>query len=310
MLFKLRKRYRDVFGTVFILGHRLVCAGVVFLILYYGYSIVGMELFAEYDLKNCCQNTSVANNFAYYPDGNGTNGYYYLNNFENVISSYVTLFELTVINNWYILMEGYAATVNEWSRIYFMCFYLTIMMLLSIVVASVLDGFMFRISYKEQMSQEDEIRLVEKSVTLSAEEHEQLRTVEAAERKASRKSISKTADCFASWIRFSFSNKEEKVSGPFRTLEEAGIQVDSDSPTTLASVTSTVTFIGRRHRTKDVLLSFMFKEEITHWMEMADKEDKQQQQEQLANKTSNKTTRSSMRKRSARNNDPNFNSNH
>ena len=52
-------------------------------------------------------------------------------------------------------MEGYAATVNEWSRIYFMCFYLTIMMLLSIVVASVLDGFMFRISYKEQMSQED-----------------------------------------------------------------------------------------------------------------------------------------------------------
>lgn len=101
------------------------------------------------------RNTSVANNFAYYPDGNGTNGYYYLNNFENVISSYVTLFELTVINNWYILMEGYAATVNEWSRIYFMCFYLTIMMLLSIVVASVLDGFMFRISYKEQMSQED-----------------------------------------------------------------------------------------------------------------------------------------------------------
>jgi len=56
------------------------------------------------------------------------NGYYYLNNFENVISSFVTLFELTVVNNWYILMEGYAATVpnGEWSRIYFMCFYLTI----------------------------------------------------------------------------------------------------------------------------------------------------------------------------------------
>lgn len=101
------------------------------------------------------RNTSVANSFAYYGEGNGSNGYYYLNNFENVISSYITLFELTVINNWYILMEGYAATVTEWSRIYFMSFYLTIMMLLSIVVASVLDGFMFRISYKEQMSQED-----------------------------------------------------------------------------------------------------------------------------------------------------------
>ena len=90
-----------------------------------------------------------------YENGSATNGYYYLNSFENVISSYVTLFELTVINNWYVIMEGYALTTTQWSRIYFMCFYLTIMMLLSIVVASVLDGFMFRISYKEQMTKDD-----------------------------------------------------------------------------------------------------------------------------------------------------------
>ena len=64
---------------------------------------------------------------AYFVYSNETNvyGYYYLNNFENVISSFVTLFELTVVNNWYILMEGYAVTVTQWSRIYFMCFYLT-----------------------------------------------------------------------------------------------------------------------------------------------------------------------------------------
>ena len=54
-IFKLRKRYRDVFGTVFILAQRLMCAGVVFLILYYSYAIVGMEVFAEYDLTNCCK---------------------------------------------------------------------------------------------------------------------------------------------------------------------------------------------------------------------------------------------------------------
>ncbi len=90
-----------------------------------------------------------------YENGSATNGYYYLNTFENVISSYVTLFELTVINNWYVIMEGYAVTTTQWSRIYFMCFYLTIMMLLSIVVASVLDGFMFRISYKEKMTKDD-----------------------------------------------------------------------------------------------------------------------------------------------------------
>jgi hypothetical protein len=100
------------------------------------------------------RNSTVEANFRY-ENGSSSNGYYYLNNFENVISSYVTLFELTVINNWYIIMEGYAVTTTQWSRIYFMCFYLTIMMLLSIVVASVLDGFMFRISYKEKMTKED-----------------------------------------------------------------------------------------------------------------------------------------------------------
>lgn len=134
-----------------------------------------MELFAEYDLTNCCKydsnlpfhislqektylflnrNSTVEANYRF-ENGSSSNGYYYLNNFENVISSYVTLFELTVINNWYIIMEGYAVTTTQWSRIYFMCFYLSIMILLSIVVASVLDGFMFRISYKERMTKDD-----------------------------------------------------------------------------------------------------------------------------------------------------------
>ena len=54
-IFKLRKRYRDVFGTVFILAQRLFCALIIFLILYYCYAIVGMELFAEFDLTNCCK---------------------------------------------------------------------------------------------------------------------------------------------------------------------------------------------------------------------------------------------------------------
>lgn len=270
-----------------------------------------------------CRNTSVAANFAYYGNGSSSNGYYYLNGFQNVITSYVTLFELTVINNWYILMEGYAATVNEWSRIYFMLFYLTIMMLLSIVVASVLDGFMFRISYKEQMSQEDgqslslcpdlvflsriagtkvfclyltEKRLVEKSVTLTGAEYEQLRVVDSAERKASLSSSGKAAS-WLSWMR----SKE-----PFRTLEEVGVGAGFGEEAPAEGTLSTVTFIGRRRRTKDVLLSFMFKEEISCWMEAADLEDKQQlqqqqQQELLANKVP------SIRKRFGRNTTPAIN---
>lgn len=33
-------------------------------------------------------------------------GYYYLNNFDDIFMAGVTLFELTVVNNWFIIMEG------------------------------------------------------------------------------------------------------------------------------------------------------------------------------------------------------------
>ena len=39
----------------------------------------------------------------------------------------VTLFELTVVNNWFIIMEGYAYMDTEYSRIYFMTFYIITM---------------------------------------------------------------------------------------------------------------------------------------------------------------------------------------
>lgn len=39
-------------------------------------------------------------NTTLYPD------YYYLNNFDDIFMAGVTLFELTVVNNWFIIMEG------------------------------------------------------------------------------------------------------------------------------------------------------------------------------------------------------------
>ena len=32
---------------------------------------------------------------------------YFLNNFNDVFSAYITLFELTVVNQWHVLVEGY-----------------------------------------------------------------------------------------------------------------------------------------------------------------------------------------------------------
>lgn len=53
-LFKLKKRFRDVFGTLFLLVPLMSSAAVVLILLYYFFAIIGMELFAGYQMRNCC----------------------------------------------------------------------------------------------------------------------------------------------------------------------------------------------------------------------------------------------------------------
>ncbi|GFS20547.1 two pore calcium channel protein 1-like [Elysia marginata] len=148
-LFKVKRRYRDVLGTLFLLFSKLISLSICIITVYYFFAIIGMELFLNVKLKNCCVNTSVE---SYYRDSDsGNTGFYYLNNFDNIFISGVTLFELTVVNNWYIIMEGYAHAYSEWVRVYFMLFYIVMMVVMNIVVAFVLESFMFRINYRRQM---------------------------------------------------------------------------------------------------------------------------------------------------------------
>jgi len=146
-------------------------------------------------------------------------------------------------------MEGYAWTVSQWSRLYFMIFYITTMLLLSIVVASVLDGFIFRITYKQQMSKDDEKRLVEKHVSLTGEEFEHIRLVESTDQGIPSR--------WTTWMRWLKSRE------PFLLLEENVTQAN------------TVNFTGYRKRTKDILLTFMYKQEISYWIEQAIQEEEQ-----------------------------------
>lgn len=53
-LYKLKKRYRDVFGTLVLLSPLMSSAACVMLVMYYFFAIVGMELFSGYDMRNCC----------------------------------------------------------------------------------------------------------------------------------------------------------------------------------------------------------------------------------------------------------------
>lgn len=101
------------------------------------------------------RNTTVEEFFKYSSNSSTPLSYYYLNSFENLLTSSITLFELTVVNNWFIVMNGYAFVAHSYSRIYFITFYLFTMVVLTIVVASVLQAFRFRIQYKRQISKRD-----------------------------------------------------------------------------------------------------------------------------------------------------------
>lgn len=67
---------------------------------------------------------------------------YYTNNFNDFPSALVTLFELLVVNNWYVIMDGVVATTSHWSRLFFISFYCSaVVMVLNLVIAFILEAF-------------------------------------------------------------------------------------------------------------------------------------------------------------------------
>uniref|UniRef100_A0A670ZW95 Voltage-dependent calcium channel protein TPC1 n=1 Tax=Pseudonaja textilis TaxID=8673 RepID=A0A670ZW95_PSETE len=171
-LFKLKKRYRNVLDTMFELLPRMASLGLTLLIFYYCFAIIGMEFFSGKLYPNCCNTSTVADAFRWVNRtiGNKTvvdQGYYYLNNFDNILNSFVTLFELTVVNDWYIIMEGVTSETSHWSRLYFMIFYIVTMVVMTIIVAFILEAFVFRMNYarKNQDSEEDSGIVFEREVS-------------------------------------------------------------------------------------------------------------------------------------------------
>ncbi|NXY48915.1 TPC1 protein, partial [Ceuthmochares aereus] len=245
-LFKLKKRYRNVLDTMFELFPRMASLGLTLLIFYYCFAIVGMEFFAGVVYPNCCNTSTVADSYRWvnHTVGNKTvveEGYYYLNNFDNILNSFVTLFELTVVNDWYIIMEGVTSQTTHWSRLYFMIFYIVTMVVMTIIVAFILDAFVFRMNYtrKNQDSEEDNGIVLEKEIT----KEEVVGIIELYKRSSA---AAETAQ-----------------------LQKIVLQMDKYGQI------STL-FLGRRSRTKSDLSMKMYEEEIQEWYEEHSRKEESQ----------------------------------
>ncbi|XP_042297426.1 two pore calcium channel protein 1 isoform X3 [Sceloporus undulatus] len=245
-LFKLKKRYRNVLDTMFELLPRMASLGLTLLIFYYCFAIIGMEFFSGKLYPNCCNTSTVADAYRWvnHTVGNRTvmeEGYYYLNNFDNILNSFVTLFELTVVNDWYIIMEGVTSETSHWSRLYFMIFYIVTMVVMTIIVAFILEAFVFRMNYtrKNRDSEEDSGIIFEREV--------------------SKEEITAVAEMYGRTCGVSAAGQLLRVIS----------QMDRHQQTSML-------FLGRRSRTKSDLSMKMYEEEIEEWYEEhARKEERQ-----------------------------------
>lgn len=239
-LFKIKQRYRNVLDTMFELFPRMASLGLTLIIFYYSFAIVGMEFFADVIYPNCCNTSTVADSYRQIniTFGNKTvleEGYYYLNNFNNILSSFVTLFELTVVNNWYITMEGVTSMTTHWSRLYFMTFYIVTMVVMTIIVAFILDAFVFRMNYSRKNREPVDNPEDENGIIFEVE--------------VSRDDALAALEVYKQICPGSSSLSS--LQGVLQTMDRSGH--------------TSLVYLGRRSRTKSDLSMKMYEEEIQEW---------------------------------------------
>ena len=162
---------------------------------------------------------------------------YHLNNFQNLPQAYVTMFQLMVVNNWHVIMEAYASvTGSDWSRIFFMSFYLFTMVVVTIIVAFILEAFLFRIEYKQKMNKDEELKVLSEEVSLNREE-----------------------------IFFLDNLYDQKGKSGFKEFALESMNQDQNE----------LEFKGVKRRTKEELQKMMYTEKMSEWLEEAKKEEAQ-----------------------------------
>eukprot|EP01134_Creolimax_fragrantissima_P000441 CFRG0441T1 len=70
---------------------------------------------------------------------------YWANNFDDFQSALVTLWELMVVNNWFVIMEAYVSANSQWARLYFIAWYaVSVVLIFNLLVAFILDAFIIK----------------------------------------------------------------------------------------------------------------------------------------------------------------------
>ncbi|KAM9765961.1 two pore channel protein 2 [Menidia menidia] len=70
---------------------------------------------------------------------------YWPNNFDDFAAAIILLYDVMIVNNWQAFMEAYSRYTTEWSKVYFVCWWLTSsVMWVNLFVALILENFIYK----------------------------------------------------------------------------------------------------------------------------------------------------------------------
>ncbi|XP_048829210.1 two pore channel protein 2-like isoform X2 [Brienomyrus brachyistius] len=116
-------------------------AGIL-LAVYYVYAILGIWLF--HGAITAPANVSSSSNSSAECGSYEQLGYW-PNNFDDFASALILLYNVMVVNNWHVFLEAYTKYTTEWSKVYFIAWWLTSsVMWVNLFVALILENFTYK----------------------------------------------------------------------------------------------------------------------------------------------------------------------
>uniref|UniRef100_A0A8D2LEY6 Ion transport domain-containing protein n=1 Tax=Varanus komodoensis TaxID=61221 RepID=A0A8D2LEY6_VARKO len=148
------QRFRVIMNTLINIMPTMLTFGGLALVVYYMFSIVGMEIFhgkVQFFARNAtAQHAAYCGNPAL-KDTTFARAKYCKNNFNDIVSSFIVLMELTVVNQWHdILCSGFALVTHQAAKLYFITFHIVVViMIINIFVAFILEAFFVEYSLEK-----------------------------------------------------------------------------------------------------------------------------------------------------------------
>jgi two pore calcium channel protein len=82
---------------------------------------------------------------------------YWANNFNDMLSGMNVLFNLLVVNNWFVIEDGFEATTEgRWVRLYFFSFHiLGVILVNNLVIAFIINNFLEQLAGQRERAEEE-----------------------------------------------------------------------------------------------------------------------------------------------------------